>query len=328
MEERIITHDDGTIIDEKGLKNASAILALLHGKSDSICRLFRREISVNRADLNSLNDLMVAKLALHTVSPVTTTIVISFSNKRVVTFKSWVEFESYNFDLENSSTKSINIQWDFFAYFSNYEVPQRHTITVRIASTPKPSDLFKALIGGGFDDEEDFEIKSCTMICKVDFVNNTLAEELVNIAERWNEQAENACSRHGKFKCFLSKHRTGLALAFEYVILFMFSMILAILWKVGINYGFFKEEMNTLVFVLLALIPLTVIIKNVAHGGGKAIYEKFGDLIETHIFTISRGDTKAQDRIKEATRVGKEVALFIFNILFSIALSIVFFLLE
>ena len=328
MEKTVALHGNDTVIDEKALQNASAVLALLHGKSDSICRLFRKEISVNRAELKTLNDLMIQKLALHTVGAVTTTIDMTFANKRILTFKSWTDFEAYNFDIENAATKSVFIQWDFFACFSSYKVPQRHTVSVRIASTPKPSDLFKALIGGGFDEDEDFEIKSCTMICKVDFVNNTLAEELVNIVERWEEQAEDACSKNGKFKCFLAQHRTGFALAFEYMLLSSLALALAVIWKFGISRGIVSNTNTEIIYLLVALIPLTVIIQNIAHGGGKRIYERFSNLLQTHIFTISKGDSKAQERIKESTKFGKELWMFIINALFSIALSIVFFLLE
>ena len=76
---------------------------------------------------------------------------------------------------------------------SNYEVPQRHTVNVRISSNPNPSDFFKVLLSGGFDESHDLDIQSCT----VDFVNNTLAEELVNVAEHWNELCECAYSKKG-----------------------------------------------------------------------------------------------------------------------------------
>ena len=96
--------NDAELMATQNLKNASAWLALMHGKSDSICRLFKKEILVNKHDLASLNQSMVDKLSLHNVSTIITSIDITFSNKRVLTFKSWQEFETFDFKTINSST--------------------------------------------------------------------------------------------------------------------------------------------------------------------------------------------------------------------------------
>ena len=102
--------------NERGLgkkwdpQDVSALLALMHGKSDSICRLFKREICVDKSELSSLNDKMTSKLALHDVSGIITSIDITFLNKRVITFKTWPELEQFDFESINSATKSIFIQ--------------------------------------------------------------------------------------------------------------------------------------------------------------------------------------------------------------------------
>ncbi len=44
------------LLEENNLHNASALLALLHGKSDSICRIFNKEIMVGKTELKTLND--------------------------------------------------------------------------------------------------------------------------------------------------------------------------------------------------------------------------------------------------------------------------------
>ena len=176
----------------------------------------------------------------------------------MLSFKSWNEFESCNFDSENSVTKSIYVQWDFFVSFPGYQIPQRHTVNVRIASTPNPSDLFKALLGGGFDDEDDIEFQSCTMICKVDFVNNTLAEEILHVAEKWNEQIETAYSKNGNFRIFLFKHRNGLAITFESLSLISLSFILAIVWKMNGTWRLFEVSIYSLAYLVSTANPQNI----------------------------------------------------------------------
>lgn len=323
-----IKKDDIISIDEHDLRNASALLALMHGKSDSICRLFKKEILVNKNNLSLLNNSMVEKLSLHNISSITTSIDITFSNKKVITFKSWLEFEKYNFDTINSATKSIFIQWDFLAIINNYKIPQRHTVSVRISSTPAPSDFFKVLLSGGFDESHDLDIQSCTMICKVDFVNNTLAEELVNVAEHWNELCECAYSKKGVLRSFLFNHRGLCAHIFEIFFTFCIALIVAIFLKVIIQNHLLVVSEKTLLYTLVGIIPLSSLIKNISRAGGGKIYTSFAGLMDTHIFSISTGDYKEQTKVEKNSKFGKELTLFIFNIIFSIVLSAIFFFIE
>ena len=275
--------------NERGLgkkwdpQDVSALLALMHGKSDSICRLFKREICVDKSELSSLNDKMTSKLALHDVSGIITSIDITFLNKRVITFKTWPEFEQFDFESINSATKSILIQWDFLATLKTYEVPQRHTVSVRISSTPNPSDFFKVLLSGGFDEAHDFDIQSSTMICKVDFVNNTLAEELINVAEHWNELCETPYAKKGKIQKFLAYHRNGCANIFEVCSLFCVSLIVAIIFKLCIQRSLLTISGEFLLYALIGVIPISFLVKRIAHAAAQKIYSSF---VANAIFSI------------------------------------------
>ena len=328
MTENIKTKQEDLLATNENIQNVSAALALLHGKSDSLCRLFRKEIFVAKKDLKALNDMIIEKLSLHKIDAITTTLDITFSNKRILTFKSWLEFESYDFEKINSPTKSVFIQWDFFASLDHFKVPQRHTVSVRISSTPKPSDFFKVLLSGGFDEAHDLDIQSCTMMCKVNFVNNTLAEELVNVVENWNDLCECAYSEKGKIRPFLMKHRNVCAHIFEICLTVSFSFIIAILIKLCIKKGILSITLDLLLYVSVFIIPIASLIKQISSMGGQWIYNAFGDLMETHVFKLSTGDNKEQQRIEKNSKFGKNLTAFLINAVFSIILSYVFFVLE
>ena len=109
---------------------------------------------------------------------------------------------------------------------------------------------------------------------RVDFVNNTLAEELIHVAEHWYEGAESACGQRGKFKCFLFTHRSALASIFEWMLLLTSAWIFAILWKIGVKYKFFIPNSQTVCYCLFAALPITALCKNIAHSCGKFLYSK------------------------------------------------------
>lgn len=98
--------------------------------------------------------------------------------------------------------------------------------------------------------------------------------------------------------------------------------------KKGIQKELFVATNEFLLYAFIVIIPLASLIKKIAHTGGKKIFDAFGDLMETHIFKLSKGDDKENERIEKASKFGKELTLFIINTAISIILSIIFFYLE
>ena len=315
------------ILTEENLRNANALLALLHGKSDSVCRLFGKEIIVDINQLDNLNSLVLEKLGLHSVSAITTSVDVSFTDKKTLSYKAWEDFKKENFNAINSVTKSIFVQWDFFATFSGYKVPQRHTLNVRITSSLQPSDMLKVLLNGGLDEKNSFDIQCCTTVCKVDFINNALAEELLNVVQKWTELCESAYSEKGRVQPFLFKHRNKLANIVELCVVFSFCMLIAIVIKLLNRYDLMGTEWGNLVYLFIFMIPLTTAAQKLGRYFGKKVYNELNDLMETHIFRISLGDTKQAQIIAEESRYKNSAILFVFNIITSIGLPIVFFLL-
>lgn len=316
------------ILSEADLKNASAILSLLNGKGDTSCRLFKRQILVDKSGLESLNNEVVSKLQLHQVGNVVTSIVISFSNRHLLTFKSWFDFSCHNFEMEKDRIQSITLQWDFLIKLDNYQCPQRHTLSVRIASAPKPSDVFKVLLSGGFDEEHDMDIQGSTMIARVDFINNTLAEELLNVVAKWNELCDSAYSDKGAIRKKLFSLRTTLANLTTFFSILSLTSIIAIIASVFNIENYLSFNLASLLFVGLTLIPMSILLKDVGHFFGRKLYEKLSNVMDAHVFNISKGDNKEIKRIEEEGKYKKELLLFFVNAVFSIGLSIVFFIIE
>lgn len=111
--ELAVKNENNETFSKEDMQNASALLALLHGKSDSICRFFNKEIIVDKSQIKTLNEMIIEKLMLHNVSEITTSMDIVFENKKITTFKSFEEFLKHDFEIINNVTKSIFIQWDF-----------------------------------------------------------------------------------------------------------------------------------------------------------------------------------------------------------------------
>ena len=323
-----LMHSDDGNISKEALQNASAILALLHGKSDSICRLFRKEISVDKSALSSLNEQILEKLSIHPNCSVTTSVDVTLSNKRILTFDKWADFENYDFSKETSSTKVVFIQWDFLLQLEHYKIPQRHTVNVRISSTPNPSDFFRALLSGGFDENDDFDIQSSTMVCRVDFVNHTLAEELINITEKWNDLCEKAASDVRKINKFAFKHRSLLASIFEMLFQVASAALLGSMIKILINQNVVNLSLELVLYGCVAAFPYFRITRFISRELGQKLYDAFSRALDMRIFKLTRGDERELEKTKKNNAIGKEIAWFVINLIASVAISALFFIIE
>nr|DAE44324.1 MAG TPA: RNA polymerase subunit [Caudoviricetes sp.] len=67
MDNLAVVNSPEQMLTMENLRNANALLALLHGKSDSVCRLFDKEIIVDINQLDNLNSLVLEKLGLHSI---------------------------------------------------------------------------------------------------------------------------------------------------------------------------------------------------------------------------------------------------------------------
>lgn len=111
-------------------------------------------------------------------------------------------------------------------------------------------------------------------------------------------------------------------------VLFFVASIIAITLKILTQKQLLVISNEFLLFSLVGIIPLSFLIKYIANAGGQRIFSSFLDLMDTHIFSISTGDIKEQEKIEKNSKLGKEIVIFTLNAVFSIVLSIVFFVID
>ena len=183
-------------------------------------------------------------------------------------------------------------------------------------------------LNGGFDDVDDINIQGATTLCKVDFVNNTLAEELVNVISSWNDLCENAITKKGKIKRFLYKNKNIMANLGKFSAMYSICIIISVFIKILLSSKKLIINSEFLFFLIIMIIPMVPFITSIGKSLGQSIYDKCGYILETHIFIISKGDKKENERIEERGKCSKESFWFIVNTIISILLSVVFFVIE
>jgi hypothetical protein len=163
-----------------------SLFYLVAGKPDSLYKLFNGPLLVNYIDLNELNEMVCEKLEHFEMMGSISAVTVNHNNGIIKEFSTWNDFESANW-AGPEVTEGVSLRWDFLAKLPGYNLPQRHTATVRIASDPTPLHMLQTIFSQDPEDIDKLDTLFSPVVCRVDFINGLLAQEFINIVDRWHK---------------------------------------------------------------------------------------------------------------------------------------------
>jgi hypothetical protein len=273
------------------------------------------------ADIRSINEQVAAKLMNHDITAEIASINFILSNKKIKDYCTWAEFERENWDTVNEKIQTLAIKWDILIKLPHYKLPQRHSMKLRIGADIPPKDIIQLILTTD-DITQLIEAKSRS-VCKVDFINNIIAIELLNIVSNWHEGLKNSPELNVVPR-FLKKQGKLLS----EIIRYLSPIVLLAIVSLYSNYLFpflgIKEEVSIdsvqKIFIFIAAFFMTGLFF-----GSKIerFIDKKVDKIEYYpTFSITRGDRKAIEEYEKANeKLTKQIVSRIFWILFSVLIS-------
>jgi hypothetical protein len=299
--------------------NIKALISKKSGKSDMLGKVYNKPIMVTLNSLGILKKEIEERLLQNQIESMIYEIEVTIEKGANYTFGSWDDFLSHRWDFESKTIKSLRLNWDFVIKFPNFDIPQRHSLTVKISSEANPSDVFRAIIQGSLDDSENFEVSTSLILCTVDFINDTLAEDLLDRIEKWIE----ICDKHdniGKFRSFLFKNKLLFAHLSEITICFLCSSI------VFIAYSLLRQQIiisvNTVIIAVFITLPTIKAINMWAHSFGSVIYNKCSQQMQFRVFNITSGDKRESSKECSKKDFKREFFCFVCSNLLAIMLFV------
>lgn len=164
------------------ISNFKSLYYVLNASPDTQVQVFNDEKKVTLDDIYELNEKINGKLNTHSIITNKVSIYISFNDGKSKNYENWHEFQRTNWNI-GSTTKSVNIIWDFYIKLPNYQAPQRHSLKVRMGSELRPDEYFRIMLENDNDSKLDSLIAN--VVCRVDFVNSVICDELINLVKDW-----------------------------------------------------------------------------------------------------------------------------------------------
>ncbi|WP_372724804.1 hypothetical protein [Novipirellula sp.] len=159
---------------------------LVTGKPDSKVKLFQRPVVATPSDIEDLNERVVAKLKNHQISESVTTVSVSFDKKEAIQFGTWGEFTGFNWKIPER-TQEVTVKWSFCLDLPEFKVPQPHMLLMKLSTPVTPKQFLQMIFSADEDDIDDLKPDTSICMCRVDFINHVLADELITIVDRWND---------------------------------------------------------------------------------------------------------------------------------------------
>jgi hypothetical protein len=209
MDDNIIEHDvvegaEKRLIASLPKDGVRSLFHLLAGKPDSIQKPYGREVIVSVDSIIDLHDRVIEKLKNHHIEGLVASVDVSYEDNTTAQFGSWAEFTSHRWT-GPEYTKEVIVRWDFLVSMPDYEIAQRHALTVTITGDIKPLHFLRTVLTNDLEDMDNIELTLTPVIARVDFINHILSKELISIVDEWNRALPQPKSKTSLYK-FLKRN--------------------------------------------------------------------------------------------------------------------------
>lgn len=298
---------------------------------DSVTKIFTNDVSVDYEDLENIVYDINEKLKSVNVVGIVINTLVRFRDKKRINFSNWGEVTRHKWN-EPNQIEQIVITWKFSVLLEGYDQPHNHTLTLKISNSMRPEELFR-LIFSQENINDDFEKNFFPVVAQVDFIDRLLADELIEIVNKWNKGLRDSPITVHPILNVLKKNKRKLGYFVEWVtkmVIFITPLLLIMNYidSLQINglLDISKDMIKDFVFLFSVMIMSIIISNRVSKLIAEYIFGSLKDYGDSYVFNITRGDKKQHDKMqKQEKNTRKKIfitfALYILSHLASILLG-------
>ena len=321
FENESIVPKQSEAITSRYLDDLKTLFYLYNAKPDTDIRFLKGGKIVDLADIRSLEEQVADKLGNHDTVGQTVSISFILSNKKLKEFSTWAEFDRAKWDTINEKIEALSISWNILIKLPNYKSPQTHSMKLRIGNSILPKDIFQLMLTS--DNVSEVLEAGSPGVCKVDFINTILANELLLIVDEWYKGLKQAPEPDLIQKFFKKDGKTA-----SQTLRFFFPLLL--LW-VTCNYTNYlypllgmdqSLSIATLQTSLLFLLTTFMLGTFIGTKFEESIDRKIDKFEEYPNFMITKGDKNSsvefeQNNKKLINQIGSRIFWIVFSLLIS-----------
>lgn len=314
---------------QKAIENFKAFYYQINAKPDCKSIVYTKDIRVDMEDLSDLSNRVIDKFRNHYEDAgYKINVNLSFSNRKSAEFSTWESFMNYCWP--TTELNSITIEWEYFLKLPEYEYPQLHRLIVKISDGIRPEEMLNLLISGRLEEIDDLEKSVYPLAARVDFVNNVISDELLQIVRNWADGVK-VVNKNRNFLFGLRKVRRQIAYLLNYITTFTVLICGMVYMNAKLNNNNIKIiELNSsdicnFINTIFIFAIVVFVVYKVSQLISNYIFKTLDDFGSNHVFNITKNDKKVIERIeiREENKKRHVILNFVFSIFINIACGIV-----
>lgn len=313
----------GAVVARGDKESLRSLFHLLVGKPDSTQKIFDRPVQISPQSLIDLNERIQDKLKSHHLEGMVASASLIFEDKTTIDFGGWAEFQSFRWTT-SKVTKEVLMRWRFLLSVQGYELPQQHALTVKLCADAKPIELLHAMLSKHPAEDDNSVTHFAPMVCRVDFISHTLAQELIAIVEEWNKGLQSPSARSNFFSK-MDKYKDYVAQSIDYSIPVLFSMAMIGVLRMLFSSNNHAEPLTIGVAIsmmswLIATFIAVYSSQKVSNRLAKIAYASLDKYGMYSMFLLTNGDENRLQKIDKTNQ--KQVRNFLLSTFLAFALNV------
>lgn len=319
--------------EEVNVKNFQSVYYQMNAKADCTTKLFTDNVIIKLDDICNLNEMICDKLKQYQHAGFIINATVKYKDKKNKFFPNWKSFSEYRWTSDKSINK-LTLKWEINIVFPNTNdfglpsIPQKHTLVVKLSDSMRPEEILNLVFSGGIEEIEELDRDVFPVVASVDFINVQLGEELLDIVAKWNDSIKAQSEHDEKFMMFARKNKNKIANTINSLpnIIFMtcgFLYLRYLFLTLGCKMVG-EIPIGSVIQILeavTAVIIICYVFKKIFYQLARTAYNCINEYGEIHIFDVTPGDQKEQQRI--TNRNNRKKGKTIWNIVLTCMINIV-----
>lgn len=296
-------------------------------KQDCTTRVYKKDARIDVDELILLNDRITEKLKMYNDAGFLVTVNVKFSNGKHQTFSGWKAFSEHKW-YESEPINNITIVWEFNAILPQFNIPQRHTLTVKMTNSMRPEEIINIIFTGNLQTMEEFDTNFFPIVARVDFIDRVLGEELLNIVSDWVKGLSESDIIKSKWVMLCKRHKAKLASILNIItnlVIMISSVVLLNNYIRTLSISTLSEMVESQILYVIDAVficaGIWILSKRLINVLTDRIYELLKDYGDNWLFNITKGDKNRIDKLNKIEKANK-VSILI-NLIGTIILNII-----
>lgn len=321
-DEELLYHDPQELV----LKEQRAMFYQLLAKPDSITKVFNKTAVLDRADILELNERISEKLSHYKNAGYIIQTNVKYANGKTRSFPDWASFCDHSWH-EPEAISNIVITWSFNAVFPESLKAEKHTLMVKLSNGLRPEEMLNLVFTGKIEEIEEMDNNLFPIVARVDFVDRTLADELLYLVGEWVKTLKESNTQKSKFILFLKRNKGKVTSVINWVtnLIIMCTSVLMVgryimrnpFEKLG---DISSLQLVHIMYAIFLCVAAWIFGKKLVGSLTDVLFEKLRLYGDNALFNITKGDKNKQDKLVVQEKQNK-MAIFS-NLLLSIFINI------